>query len=335
MTHQNTLAVIGATGNVGRKMVQLILERKKLAPQNLRLFSSTRSAGQKLHLGNQHYTVEDLAHYDFKDCRLALFATDSDISKIYAPKAIAAGARVIDSSSAYRLDPSVPLIVPPVNGKQLSAQDKLIATSNCVACPIAIVLKPLHDYAKVQRVLVSTYQSTSGAGKAAMDELYQQTKSVYSSVLHHNKIFNRPIAFNLIPQIDQFQEDGFSGEEIKIAKEVQKLISSKLKMAATSVRVPVMIGHSISLAVEFAKSIDLAEITTLLAKSPAIQLSTDHYSTPLEVEGKDEVYVGRIRRDPTVENGLLLWTVSDNLRRGAALDAVEIAELTFDTSQSS
>lgn len=326
MSQRNTLAIIGATGNVGRKIIQLILEREKCDPRRLRLFSSARSAGRKLHFGNHDYLVEDLARYDFKDCELALFATDSDISKQYVPHALAAGARVVDSSSAYRLDPAVPLIAPPVNIDQLSAQDKLIATANCVACPIAVVLKPLNDYAEITRVLVSTYQSTSGAGKAAMDELYHQTKSVYSGVAHHSKIFNRPIAFNLIPQIDQFHEDGFTGEEIKIAKEVQRLISPKLKIAATSVRVPVMIGHSISLAIEFAKPIDLADIKTLLAKCQGIRLSQDDYSTPLEIEGRDEVYVGRLRRDPTVAQGLLLWTVSDNLRRGAALDAVEIAE---------
>ncbi|HSW71484.1 MAG TPA: aspartate-semialdehyde dehydrogenase, partial [Gammaproteobacteria bacterium] len=259
-------------------------------------------------------------------CRLALFATDSDLSKTYVPKALAAGAQVIDSSSAYRLNPDVPLIVPPINMQLLHPQHRLIATANCVACPLAVVLKPLHDYVKVERVLASTYQSTSGAGKGAMDELYQQTQAIYASTAYPPKHFSRRIAFNVIPQIDQFAEDGFSYEEIKIAKEVQKLISPQLKIAATSVRVPVMIGHSISLALEFAKKIELEEVKTLLANSPGIQLSTQAYTTPLEAEGRDEVFVGRIRQDPTVANGLLLWLVSDNLRRGAALDAAEIAE---------
>ncbi len=326
MTNSKKIAIIGATGNVGRKIVQLILERKKINSKLLRLFSSARSAGQRLNVDDQHFMVEDLAHYDFTDCQLALFATDSDISKAYAPQALAAGARVVDSSSAYRLDPQVPLVVPPVNGQLLTSKSALIATANCVACPIAVALKPLHDYAHARRVLVSTYQSTSGAGKAAMDELYQQTKSIYFAATYQNKHFSRPIAFNVIPQIDQFSGDGFSYEEIKIAKEVQKIIAPNLKIAATSVRVPVMVGHSISMAVEFAKAIDLKEVKAILEKSPGIQLSLHDYTTPLEAEGKDQVFVGRLRRDPTVDNGLLLWLVSDNLRRGAALDAVEIAE---------
>ena len=326
MTSLNKLAIIGATGNVGRKIIQLIIEREKIDPSRLRLFSSSRSAGQAFPIENKHYTVEDLAGYDFKDCQLAIFATDSTISKNYVPQALAAGAKVIDSSSAYRLDPKVPLVVPPVNAELITPQQSLIATANCVACPIAVVLKPLHEQAQVKRALVSTYQSTSGAGKGAMDELYQQTQSVYFSASYPNKHFSRRIAFNVIPQIDHFSEDGFSYEEIKIAQEVQKLISPKLKIAATSVRVPVMIGHSISLAAEFSKTIHLDEIKTLLAHSPGIQLSSQDYTTPLEAEGSDAVFVGRIRRDPTVDNGVLLWLVSDNLRRGAALDAVEIAE---------
>jgi aspartate-semialdehyde dehydrogenase len=325
MSHKE-IAIIGATGNVGRKIVQLLVERKKIKPEQLRLFSSARSAGQFLDLGNQRFKVEDLATYDFKTCYLALFATDSDISKTYAPKAIQAGARVIDSSSAYRLDPNVPLIVPPVNAELITAQTTLIATSNCVACPIAVVLNPLHTYAEAKRIVISTYQSTSGAGKAAMDELYQEAKSIYSGTNFKNQHFSRPIAFNVIPQVDKFAEDGFSYEEIKITKELQKLISPQLKIAATSVRVPVMVGHSISLAIEFAKPIKLDEIKALLAVSPSVKLSEHDYSTPIEIEGKDDVYVGRIRKDPTVDHGLLLWLVSDNLRRGAALDAVEIAE---------
>lgn len=326
MTAVKKVAIIGATGNVGRKIIQLILERKNIKPELLRLFSSARSAGQRFTIDSQHYPIEDLANYDFHDCQLALFATDSDISKAYAPKALAAGAKVIDSSSAYRLDPHVPLVVPPVNGNLISPRETLIATANCVACPIAVALKPLHDYAQTRRVLVSTYQSTSGAGKAAMDELYQQTKSHYFAGSYPAKHFSRPIAFNVIPQIDKISEDGFSYEEIKIAKEVEKLISPQLKITATSVRVPVMVGHSISMAVEFSKAINIDEIKALLANSPGIELSPQDYTTPLEAEGKDAVFIGRIRRDPTVEHGLLLWLVSDNLRRGAALDAVEIAE---------
>ncbi len=323
---QKKIAIIGATGNVGRKIVEIMLQRKRVNPTHLRLFASKRSAGQRLDIENYAYDIEDIADYDFQDCYLALFATDSDISKMYVPKALAAFAKVIDSSSAYRLDPQVPLIVPPVNADLITAQHNLFAAANCLACPISVVLKPLNDYATIQRVLVSTYQSTSGAGKAAMDELYQQTKSIYTGEPYHNNIFARSIAFNVIPQVDQILENGFTYEEIKIIKEVQKIISPNLKIAATAVRVPVMIGHSISLAIEFSKQIDIDEIKVLLAKSPGVQLSLNDYTTPLEVAGKDDVFVGRIRRDPTVDHGLLLWLASDNLRRGAALDAVEMAE---------
>ncbi len=325
-SRKNKIAIIGATGNVGRKIVEILAQRNFLNPIYLRLFSSKRSAGQRLDIENYSYGIEDVADYDFQDCYLALFATDSDISKMYVPKALEAGAKVVDSSSAYRLDPNVPLIVPPVNGDLITMQHNLFSVANCLACPISVVLKPLNNYAIIHRVLVSTYQSTSGAGKGAMDELYQQTKSMYTGEPYQSKYFDKPIAFNVIPQVDKILKDGFSYEEIKITKEVQKIISANLKIVSTAVRVPVMIGHSISLSIEFSKKIDLDDIRMLLSKSPGVQLSLNDYTTPAEVVGKDDVFVGRFRKDPTVDHGLLLWLTSDNLRRVAALDAVEISE---------
>lgn len=320
------IAVIGATGNVGRKIVELLIARQSCHPNQLRLFASPKSAGSKLRFGTTEFTIEDLAQYDFKDCSIALFATDSDISKIYVPKALEAGSKAIDSSSLYRLDPKIPLIAPPVNSHLITKQQNLYAAPNCIACPISVVLKPLHDYAVVKRVIASTYQSTSGAGKEPMDELQQQTKSLCNGEKYAPRLFPRQIAFNVIPQIDRFLEDGYSHEETKIIKEVHKIISPTIKITTTSVRVPVLIGHSISLSIEFEKSIDLKQIKDLLLKSPGIKLSENHYTTPLEAEGKDDIYVGRLRRDPTIAEGICLWMAFDNLRRGAALDTVEIAE---------
>jgi aspartate-semialdehyde dehydrogenase len=323
---QKKIAIIGATGNVGRKIVEILLQRNSIAPERIRLFSSARSAGQTLKILNQHFSVENVADYDFKDCYLALFATDSDISKTFAPKAMAAGATVVDSSSAYRLDPNVPLIVPPVNSELVTKSKNLYATANCLACPISVVLKPLHAAANAIRVLASTYQSTSGAGKAAMDELQQHTKKALNGEAFQPVNFKRGIPFNVIPQVDEIRADGFTYEEFKIMEEVRKIISPNLKIAATSVRVPVMVGHSISLAIEFERELSLEEVKKILSQSSGVKVSANDYMTPVEVEGKDDVYVGRFRKDPTTKNGILLWLCSDNLRRGAALDAVEISE---------
>lgn len=323
---QKVIAVIGATGNVGRKIIEILRQRKTFDQKSLKCFSSSRSAGQQLKIAEHDYTIEDIEAYDFKNCFLALFATDSDISKRYISKALEAGVKVVDLSSMYRLDPQVPLIVPPVNADLITKKHNLLAVANCLAAPIAVVLKPLHSYASVIRVLITTYQSTSGAGKLAIDELYQQTKSIYLGEHYSSQIFTRQIAFNVIPQVDHILEDGFSYEEYKIIKEIQKIITPQIKVIATAVRVPVKIGHGISLSIEFAKQINLEAIKALLSHSQGVRLSTHHYTTPVEVEGKDDVFVGRFRIDPTINNGLLLWLASDNLRRGAALDAVEIAE---------
>lgn len=322
----STIALIGATGNVGRKIIEIAIQRGTLDTSSFRVFASSSSVGKPLTVAGKRFPVEDLDRFDLKMFQLALFATEADISKKYTPTLLEAGATVIDTSSAYRLDDDVPLIVPPVNLDQVNKDKKLFAHANCVASPAAVVLKVLHDYAVVKRVVLSTYQSTSGAGKSAMDELQEHTQAVLERKKYQTRRFPRPIAFNVIPQVSHILSDGSSHEEFKITKEIQKIISTEIQLAVTSVRVPVVIGHCISMAVEFEKPIDLTEITKKLTENPSIHFDGEDYKTPLEVEGKDEVFVGRVRRDPTVPQGILLWLVSDNLRRGAALDAVEIAE---------
>lgn len=323
---KNKVAIVGATGNVGRKILELLLLRSKINPQLLRLYASSRSKGKKLNINAFEFPIEDAEKADFQDCFLALFSTDSSISKNLVPKALQAGAFVIDSSSAHRLNTQVPLVVAPVNGHLILKESKLYSTPNCLASPISIVLKPLHEKFAAGRVIASTYQSTSGAGKDAMDELYQNTAAHLKGEKAPSKCFARQIAFNVIPQVDKILEDGFTAEEHKIIQEVNKIVSSEIKVLATSVRVPVGIGHCISLAIEFNHPCPLEEVRDTLTASPGVIFSKDHYTTPLEAEGKDEVFVGRLRKDPTVPHGISLWLASDNLRRGAALDAVEIAE---------
>ena len=312
------IAVVGATGNVGRKIVEILLHRgcKKLA-----LLASSRSKGMELF----GYGVEDVENFDFTKCKIVLFATDSDISRQYIPHARQAGCVVIDSSSAFRLHEDVPLIVPPVNGF-LVGKHSLYSTANCLASPLSVVLMPLHKKLEVKRVIVTTFQSTSGAGKEPMDELFSSSGKVLMGEAAEAKFFPRPIAFNVIPQVDKICEDGFTGEEHKIAKEVQKIVSGDIAIAATAVRVPVGVGHSMSVAIEFKKTFSIEDVKEILREAPGVVLSED-YATPREIAGQDGVFVGRMRRDPTCENGLMLWLVSDNLRRGAALDAVEVAQL--------
>lgn len=321
------IALIGATGNVGRQLIELLIQRQVVDLQHLSLFASPQSHGQTLNLLGHDFTVCDVKQCVFDKNVLAIFTTESDISTQYIPLALNAGATVIDASSAYRLDPNVPLIVPPVNGYLIKPPHRLFAHANCLASPMSLVLAPLHKYAAISRVNVSTYQSTSGAGKAAMQALHEETKDYYAQKPITAQHFPRPIAFNVIPQVSDILENGFSYEEYKIIKEVQKIVSPSIQLVATSVRVPVMVGHGMSLSIEFEQAINIAEIKTLLSRSPGVKLSENHYTTPLEVEGKDDVLVGRIRRDPTLASGILLWLVSDNLRRGAALDAVEMVEI--------
>ena len=320
------ISIIGATGNVGRKLVELLIQRNHMDSKNIKLFASEKSAGIHLNLAEHIFTIRDVADYDFKDCDLAIFTTESDISKKYVPIALSRGAKVLDASSAYRLDPNVPLIVPPVNADLITRSHQLYAHANCLASPISVVLKPLHEYATAKRVLISTYQSVSGAGKRPMNELSEQTKDIFERKPIKIEQFTRQIAFNVIPQVGEILEDGFSYEEFKIIKEIQKIVSDEIKIAATSVRVPVMVGHGISLAIEFAGSISVEDIINILSSRKGVKISSNDYTTSVEVEGSDDVFVGRIRRDPTVSQGILLWLVADNLRRGAALDEAEIAE---------
>lgn len=324
---KNKIAIIGATGNVGRKIIEIFLERGSVEKEQLLLFASSASAGKTLKIGNHTFEVNDAEKCPFDDCSQVLLATNSEISKKYVPLAIQAGCTVIDSSSAFRLNPQVPLIVPPVNAHLISQECPLYAIANCLASPIATVLKPLHDNFQATRVTATTYQSTSGAGKEPMDELYDQSELVLEQHLNvSSKYFPRQIAFNVVPQIDKILEDGFTYEEFKIIHEIQKVVSSEIKVLATAVRVPVRIGHSISLTIEFEKNFTIEPLQEILRESKGVALSENDYSTPIEVVGQDLVFVGRIRKDPTVQNGVVLWLVSDNLRRGAALDAVEVAE---------
>lgn len=322
-----TIAVIGATGNVGRNIVELLLERRIATPGDIKLYASKASAGKTLNFNGHDFLVQDADTADFSKIHLCLLATDSDVSKKYIPNAISNGALVVDSSSFYRLDIDTPLIVAPVN-KHLVAidQSRLYAMANCVSSPISIVLAPLYHRYPIKRVIATTYQSTSGAGKRSMDELYDETKCKCENTLYERKYFKRPIAFNIIPQIDRFLDDGSTYEEFKIIKEIQKIISNDLAITATAVRVPVLIGHSVALAIEFKQDFTLEDIYALLKQSPSIKISADQYTTPVEVVGSDDVYVGRIRRDHSVPYGLHLWLCSDNLRRGAATDVVEVAD---------
>lgn len=320
------IAIIGATGNVGRKIIELLLERESVRKESLSLFASSRSHGKKLLIGKNEFTVQDLAFCDFSKYKAALFATESEISQKYAPHAHDSGSLVIDSSSFFRMHKNVPLVVEPVNGNLVTKECRFYSTPNCLASPISVVLKPLDDAFKALRVVASTYQSTSGAGKEAIDELFRESKNVLEGGLAQKKVFARPIAFNVIPQVDKILEDGFTKEEKKIILEVKKLVRDSIDVVATSVRVPVAVGHSISLSLQFKNKFTLDEVIKVLKNSYGVKLSDDSYETPLEIEGSDLVHVGRLRIDPTVPNGLLLWLTSDNLRRGAALDAVEIFE---------
>lgn len=328
MSLQNSkiIAIVGATGNVGRQLVELLINRNHIDPKCLRLFASEKSAGMQLNLATHAFTIRDVADYDFKDCYLAIFTTESDVSKKYVPIALSHGAKVIDASSAYRLDPKVPLIVPPVNADLITRDHQLYAHANCLASPISVVLKPLHKQATAKRVLISTYQSVSGAGKRPMNELSEQIKNSFERKPIKIMQFTRQIAFNIIPQVGEILEDGFTYEEFKIIKEIQKIVSDEIKIAVTSVRVPVMVGHGISLAIEFAKPMSVDKVKSIFSSEKGIKISLNDYTTPVEIEGSDDIFVGRIRCDPTVKHGILLWLVADNLRRGAALDEAEIAE---------
>lgn len=320
------IAVIGATGNVGRKVVGMLLDAELVTPRQLTLFASQRSAGKILTVNQVDFTVHDAETANFAEFSLSIFNTENDVSEQYIPLALAAGNYVVDSSSSYRLQDDVPLIIPPVNRKLINARQKLYAHANCLASPIATVLAPIQKVIPIKRVNVSTWQATSGAGKAASDECLAETQAVLSGDAYQRQQFKRQIAFNVIPEIGSEREDGMTGEEYKIIHEVQKVLAADIAINATSVRVPVVTGHSMALNLEFFNACSTDDIINILQTASSIVVDGKNYTTPVEVEGSDDVHVGRIRRDNSVAHGINLWLCSDNLRRGAATDSVEIVQ---------
>ena len=325
------VALVGATGNVGREMLNILDERKFPADEVVAL-ASRRSMGTEVSFGDKTLKVKALDSYDFSDVDICLMSAGGETSKEWSPKIGKAGAVVIDNSSAWRYDSDVPLIVPEVNADAVVGFTKknIIANPNCSTAQLVVALKPLHDKAVIKRVVVSTYQSVSGAGKEAMDELFAQTKAVYTASELVTKKFPKRIAFNVIPHIDVFMEDGYTKEEWKMVAETKKILDPKIKLTATCVRVPVFIGHSEAVNIEFEKPISVDEAREVLRKAPGVLVIDKRepggYVTPYESAGEDATYISRIREDATVENGLVLWCVSDNLRKGAALNAIQIAE---------
>lgn len=326
------IAVVGATGNVGREILNILDERKFPADEVVAL-ASANSLGKTVSYGDRTLKVQVLDNYDFRDTKIALFSPGGKISAIHAPRAAAQGCVVIDNTSHFRMDKDVPLIVPEVNPQDIAGYKKrgIIANPNCSTIQMLVALKPLHDLAKIKRIVVSTYQAVSGAGKEAMDELYDSTKKIYASNFLPPKKFSKRIAFNVIPQIDVFMEDGYTKEEWKMKVETQKILDKNIAVEATCVRVPVFNCHSESVNVEFENPISVAAARKALDKSDGIMVidrpEEMMFMTPIEASTRDEVFVSRIRKDESVKHGLSLWIVSDNLRKGAALNAVQIAEV--------
>ena len=323
------IAIVGATGNVGRKIIE-VLEKKNFSIHNLYLLASSKSAGSKLQFNNKEIEVENLETFDFSKAQITFFSAGGKISEKYVPHA-AKHSIVIDNSSYFRMDPEVPLIVPQVNSNKLKNLKKnIIANPNCSTAQLVIILKPLHDLFNIKRVVISTYQSTSGAGKKPMDELVEQTKLSLENKKINSKNFTKQIAFNAIPHIDEFVDDGYTKEEIKMINETKKILDEKIELTATCVRIPVMVSHAESLNIEFEKSFTVENITEVLDNSEGCKVVDERkdggYITPIEAEGKNETFISRIRKDNSKKNTLNLWCVSDNLLRGAALNAVEIAE---------
>lgn len=324
------VAVVGATGNVGREMLNILAEREFPASEVIAL-ASRRSLGSEVGYGEGTLTVKALDSFDFSTVDIALFAAGSGVSKEFGPKAAEAGAMVIDNSSFYRMDPDVPLIVPEVNASALKKIKKnIIANPNCSTAQMVVALKPLHDAAQITRVSVATYQSVSGAGNAAMDELWTQTRSIFVNDPIEPEHFTKQIAFNVIPHIDVFLDDGSTKEEWKMTAETRKILDPDIDVFATCVRVPVFVGHAEALHIEFKKEISAEQAQRILREAPGCLLVDKQddggYITPVECVGDFATYISRVRKDPTVKNGLGLWCVSDNLRKGAALNAVQIAE---------
>jgi aspartate-semialdehyde dehydrogenase len=326
------VAVVGGTGNVGREMLQILAERE-FPVEEVVPVASARSAGQEVSYGEDDVLkVRELDRFDFKGFDIALFSPGAKVSAVHAPRAAAAGCIVIDNTSQFRMDPDIPLVVPEVNPGAIARYKKrnIIANPNCSTIQMVVALKPLHDLARIKRVVVATYQSVSGAGKEAMDELFNQTRAIYMNATVERTRFTKQIAFNCIPHIDVFMPDGSTKEEWKMVAETRKILDPDIAVAATCVRVPVFIGHAEAINIEFENPIDETAALNALRKAPGITV-IDHradegYVTQIECAGEDAVFVSRIRKDPTVANGLSLWVVADNLRKGAALNAVQIAE---------
>ena len=324
------IAIVGATGNVGRKTLE-VLQQKNLNIDNLYLVASPNSAGKKLEFNGKKYSIENLETYDFSKAKITFFAAGGKISEQYAEKA-AKHTTVIDNSSYFRMDPDVPLIVPQVNAKDIQNMKKnIIANPNCSTAQLVLALKPLHDLFRIKRVIVSTYQSVSGGGKAPMDELLHQTKMYLENKEIKSKNFTKQIAFNIIPHIDDFSEDGYTKEELKMTNETKKILDTRIELSATCVRIPVLVSHSESVNIEFEQEFSLEKIKDVLNNAPGCSVidkrENSGYVTPIEATGKNETFISRIREDKTKKNCLNLWIVSDNLLRGAALNSVEIAEV--------
>ncbi len=328
------VVVVGATGNVGREMLNVLAERE-FPIDELAAVASSRSTGDEIEFGEtgRMLRVRNIEHFDFTGWDIALFAAGSDVAKTYAPRAASQGCVVIDNSSLYRMDPDVPLVVPEVNPDAIDGYKAkmIIANPNCSTAQMVVALKPLHDAARIRRVVVATYQSVSGAGKQGMDELFEQSRNIFVGDGVDPKKFTKQIAFNVIPQIDSFLDDGSTKEEWKMVVETKKILDPKVKVTATCVRVPVFVGHSEAINLEFEDEISAEAAQKLLREAPGVMLVDKRedggYVTPVECVGDGATFVSRVREDPTVDNGLSLWCVSDNLRKGAALNAVQIAEL--------
>ena len=324
------IAIVGATGNVGRKIIE-VLEKKKFPITELFLIASSKSEGKKINFNGKELIVNDLEKFDFSKVKIAFFAAGSAIAEKWANIA-AEKTIVIDNSKFFRKDPDIPLVVPEVNSKELVhvKNKNIIANANCSVIPLVVALKPLHDLYNVKRVVVSTYQSVSGAGKAPMDELLSQTKEYFNNKNLESKFFTKQIAFNIIPHIDSFLENGYTKEEQKTTDEVKKILDKKIKITSTCVRIPVLVSHSISANVEFERQCNLEKIKSVLSSSPGCKVVDEQkdggYITPVEAENKYETFISRIRKDDSLQNTINLWIVSDNLLKGAALNAVEIAE---------
>ena len=328
------IAIAGATGSVGREMVNILAEREFPADE-IAVLASSRSQGDEIEHGEtgRMLKVQNIEHFDPAGWDMALFAIGSEATKVHGPRFAQAGCTVIDNSSLYRMDPDVPLIVPEVNPQAIAGYraKNIIANPNCSTAQMVVALKPLHDAARIKRVVVATYQSVSGAGKVGMDELFQQSRAIFVNDPVETVKFTKQIAFNVIPHIDSFLDDGSTKEEWKMVVETKKILDPKIKVSATCVRVPVFVGHSEAINIEFHDEISAKQAQDILREAPGIMLVDKRedggYITPIECVGEFATYISRVREDPTVENGLSLWCVSDNLRKGAALNAVQIAEL--------